>query len=325
MKKILITGGSGYIGSCLYFYIKKIFNVQTIDKKKNKLLKTYSLNLLDFKKLNKFLSEFKPDLVIHLAAQSLVDEKINKEKYFNNNVKATQNLIKAMKENNINNIIFSSTAAVYKYNYKTLKENNTLKPVSAYSKTKLNCEKIIKNSKINYVILRFFNVCSSIKVNKKIIGEYHNPETHLIPTVVYKNILKKKFFIYGNNYNTNDGTCIRDYVHIRDICSAIKNSVYYLFKNSKRNHIINIGSSFKNTNLQILKEIEKITKIKNNFEIVKRRKGDVDILVCSNSKAKYVLKWKPVNSNLSKIIRDEIAWVKYLIKNKMSRKFKKYF
>ncbi len=324
MKKILITGGSGYIGSCLYYYIKKTFNVKIIDKKRNKLLKIYSLNLLDFKKLNKFLSEFKPELIIHLAAQSLVDEKINKEKYFKNNVKATQNLIKAMKKNNINNIIFSSTAAVYKYNYKILKENNTLKPVSTYSKTKLNCEKIIKNSKINYIILRFFNVCSSIKVNEKIIGEYHNPETHLIPTVVYKNILKKKFFIYGNNYKTNDGTCIRDYVHIRDICSAIKNSVYYLFKNNNRSHIINIGSSFKNTNLQILKKIEKITKIKNNFDIVKRRKGDVDILVCSNSKAKHVLKWKPVNSNLSKIIRDEILWVKYLIKNKMSRKFKKY-
>ena len=113
-------------------------------------------------------------------------------------------------------------------------------------------------------------------------------------------------------------------MHIRDICSAIKNSVYYLFKNNNRSHIINIGSSFKNTNLQILKKIEKITKIKNNFDIVKRRKGDVDILVCSNSKAKHVLKWKPVNSNLSKIIRDEILWVKYLIKNKMSRKFKKY-
>ena len=229
---ILITGGSGYIGSCLALYLKKKYQIINLDKKDNKHLSIEICNLLNLKKLTNILKKKKPKLIIHLAAQSLVDETINKEKYYQNNVIATKNLIMAMKNNNLTNLIFSSTAAVYKYSGKILNEKNLIKPKSAYAKTKLECEKIIKNSKINSVILRFFNVCSSLKINNKIIGEYHNPETHLIPTIVYKNLLKKKFYIYGKNYNSIDGTCIRDYVHISDICNAIDRSATYLFNKS---------------------------------------------------------------------------------------------
>ncbi|WP_415287126.1 GDP-mannose 4,6-dehydratase [Candidatus Pelagibacter sp. Uisw_104] len=281
-------------------------------------------NLLDLKKLNHILNKYKPKLIIHLAAQSLVDETINKKKYYQNNILATKNLITTMKKHNLTNLIFSSTAAVYKYSGKILSENDTIKPKSTYAKTKLKCEKIIKDSKINSIILRFFNVCSSLKINNKIIGEFHNPETHLIPTIVYKNLLQKKFYIYGNNYKTQDGTCIRDYIHIKDICSAIDKSINYLFRNNKKFQIINIGSSSRNTNLETLQEIEKITKIKNIYTIEDRRKGDVDLLVCSNSKAKKLLNWQPKNSAIKKIIKDEILWVKHLIKNKQFRKFKNY-
>ena len=180
--------------------------------------------------------------------------------------------------------------------------------------------------KQNYdsIILRFFNVCSSLKINNKIIGEFHNPETHLIPTIVYKNLLQKKFYIYGDNYKTQDGTCIRDYIHIKDICSAIDKSINYLFRNNKKFKIINIGSSSRNTNLEILQKIEKITKIKNIYNIENRRKGDVDLLVCSNIKAKKILNWKPQKSNIDTIIKDEISWVKVLIKNNKKRIFKNY-
>jgi UDP-glucose 4-epimerase len=284
-SNILITGGSGYIGSCLALYLKKKYQIINLDKKDNKHLSIEICNLLNLKKLTNIL---------------------------------------AMKNNNLTNLIFSSTAAVYKYSGKILNEKNLIKPKSAYAKTKLECEKIIKNSKINSVILRFFNVCSSLKINNKIIGEYHNPETHLIPTIVYKNLLKKKFYIYGKNYNSIDGTCIRDYVHIKDICSAIDKSINYLFNNDQKFQIINIGSSSKNTNLEILQKIEKITKIKNIYTIADRRKGDVDLLVCSNSKAKKLLNWQPKNSDIKKIIKDEILWVMYLIKNKQFRKFKNY-
>ena len=165
--KILITGVSGYIGSCLYFYLKKKFKIIGIDKKKTKILPTRDCNLLNLKKLNSLLKKEKPDLIIHLAAQSLVDETINKKKYFLNNVIATKNLLSSMKKNNIKNIIFSSTAALYKYNNKILNEKSKINPKSAYAKTKYKCENIIKDSKINTIILRFFNVCSSLNVKKK--------------------------------------------------------------------------------------------------------------------------------------------------------------
>ena len=323
-QNILITGVSGYIGSCLSLYLKKKYEITNLDKKNSKYISINICDLLNFKKLNDILKKKKPKLIIHLAAQSLVDETINKEKYYQNNVMATKNLIIAMKNNNLTNLIFSSTAAVYKYSGKILNEKSLIKPKSNYAKTKLQCEKIIQNSKINSIILRFFNVCSSLKINNKIIGEFHNPETHLIPTIVYKNLLKKNFFIYGKNYNTIDGTCIRDYVHISDICDAIDRSVTYLFKNDKKFQIINIGSSSRNTNMEILKKIEKITKIKSFYNIVDRRKGDVDLLVCSNSKAKKILNWEPQKSNINNIIKGEIRWAKFLIKNHQKRIFKNY-
>ena len=323
-QNILITGVSGYIGSCLSLYLKKKYEITNLDKKNNKYISINICDLLNFKKLNDILKKKKPKMIIHLAAQSLVDETINKEKYYQNNVMATKNLIMAMKNNNLTNLIFSSTAAVYKYSGKILNEKSLIEPKSNYAKTKLQCEKIIQNSKINSIILRFFNVCSSLKINNKIIGEFHNPETHLIPTIVYKNLLKKNFFIYGKNYNTIDGTCIRDYVHISDICDAIDRSVTYLFKNDKKFQIINIGSSSRNTNMEILKKIEKITKIKSFYNIVDRRKGDVDLLVCSNSKAKKILNWEPQKSNINNIIKGEIRWAKFLIKNHQKRIFKNY-
>jgi len=323
-QNILITGVSGYIGSCLSLYLKKKYEITNLDKKNSKYISINICDLLNFKKLNDILKKKKPKLIIHLAAQSLVDETINKEKYYQNNVMATKNLIMAMKNNNLTNLIFSSTAAVYKYSGKILNEKSLIEPKSNYAKTKLQCEKIIQNSKINSIILRFFNVCSSLKINNKIIGEFHNPETHLIPTIVYKNLLKKNFFIYGKNYNTIDGTCIRDYVHISDICDAIDRSVTYLFKNDKKFQIINIGSSSRNTNMEILKKIEKITKIKSFYNIVDRRKGDVDLLVCSNSKAKKILNWEPQKSNINNIIKGEIRWAKFLIKNHQKRIFKNY-
>ena len=145
-NNILITGGAGYIGSCLALYLKKKYRITILDKKKSKNLVINTCNLLDLKKLNHILNKDKPKLIIHLAAQSLIDETINKKKYYQNNILATKNLITAMKNHNLTNLIFSSTAAVYKYSGKILNENNRIKPKSTYAKTKLRCEKIIKDS-----------------------------------------------------------------------------------------------------------------------------------------------------------------------------------
>ena len=139
-----------------------------------------------------------------------------------------------------------------------------------------------------------------------------------------KILIKKKAFIYGKNYKTKDGSCVRDYIHIKDICLAIDKSLSYLSKNKKKFEIINIGSSSKLTNFEILSKVEKITKIKSNFEVIKNRKGDIDKLSCSINKANKKINWKPKYSNIENIIKDEIKWVKYLKVRKFKRKFKNY-
>lgn len=324
MYKILLTGASGYIGSCVYYYLKNKYNFFLLDKIKNENFKIITCNLNNKKKLNYILKNRNPDIVIHLAAQSLVDESINKNKYFVNNIKATKNLIEAMKNNSVKNLIFSSTAAVYQNKNTKINELDKIKPKSHYAKTKLSCEKMIKNSGLNSIILRFFNVCSSL-TKPKLIGEFHKPETHLIPTLVYKNKLNQKIFIYGDSFKTIDGTCIRDYIHVKDISTAINNSVNFL-RNNKKNifTILNIGGENKLTNLQVLKKVKKITQKNCKFNIVKKRPGDASSLTCSITKAKKIIKWKPQFSSIDKIIKDEIKWVDYLISKKKKRTFKNY-
>jgi UDP-glucose 4-epimerase len=318
MNKILITGSCGYIGSCLYkFLLKKKYTVYGIDKvKKNNIKNIFKANLNDTNKLNRIIKKVNPKIIIHLAAQSTLDQIKNKKKYILNNYIATKNLLKSMDKYGINKIIFSSTAAVYKNNNLNLKENSTLGPNNIYGSTKLKCEKIIrKNKEIKFIIFRFFNVCSSIPSLK--VGENHKPETHLIPSTIQK-ILKKKggariIKIYGKNYKTNDGTCIRDYIHIEDLCGAYEKAIKLLIKNNLKNQTLNIGTGVGYTNLEIVNKIKSLIKFKkkiNVIKFVKRRKGDVDRLVCSYNKARILLGWMPQKSNLKNIIRDELKWQK---------------
>ena len=324
--KILITGSSGYIGSCLNNLLNEKISIYGIDKnrpnewttiKKNNF---YTCNLLDKKKLEKIISKIMPDTVIHLAAQSTVDEKISKKEYFTNNVTTTKNLIAIMSKFQIKNIIFSSTAAVYDKNPRKINENYRLKPISKYGKSKLQAEiEIKKELNIKHIILRFFNVSSSIPKLK--IGELHKPETHLIPISVTKSIKGETISIYGNNYSTNDGTCIRDYVHIKDICLAIIKSKNYLKNKRSKSSILNIGNGKGISNSQILSSLQKILKRKIKVEYSDRRKGDQPFLVCNINKAKQLIKWKPENSKINKILKDEIEWTNFLIKKNVNRKF----
>ena len=322
MKKIIITGANGYIGNCLFNILKKKFKIIGIDKEKSSNKKILQCNILNKKKLDSIFKKEKPEVVIHLAAQSLVDETINKNKYYDNNNKATKSLLEVMKKNDVKKIIFSSTAAVYRQSAKPLKENSKIKALSTYAKTKLLCEKKIQKQKdLKFIILRFFNVCSAL--DSPVLGEFHNPETHLIPTIVYKAMYNKKIYIYGNDFSTPDGTCIRDYIHIKDICSAIEKSIRYLFKSNK-SKTFNIGNRKGLSNKEIVNYIKK--KIRNdiNLEYVNRRKGDVSKLICNSDNVKKILNWDAKNSNIKKIVDDEIKWILKFNKMGLKRKFKNY-
>ena len=322
MKKILITGANGYIGSCLFQILKRKFKVIGIDKEKSSNKKVFQCNILNNRKLNLIIKKEKPEVIVHLAAQSLVDETINKEKYYINNNKATACLLEIMKKNDIKKIIFSSTAAVYQQSSNPLKENSKIKALSTYAKTKLLCEKKIqKEKKLKSIILRFFNVCSAL--DKPITGEFHNPETHLIPTIVYKAMFNKKIYIYGNDFNTPDGTCIRDYIHIKDICSAIEKSIRYISKNNK-SKIFNIGNRRGLSNKQIINYIQKRMNDEINIKYVNKRKGDVSKLICNSNYVKKILNWDAKNSNIKKIVDDEIKWISKFTNSGLERKFKNY-
>ena len=227
-----------------------------------------------------------------------------------------------MKRNNITKLVFSSTAAIYQKNSIPITEHSKIKPLSKYAKTKLICEKSIRKDKnINSIILRFFNVCSAL--NKPCVGLLKSPVTHLIPTIVYKALFNKKIYIYGDDYNTPDGTCIRDYIHVKDICSAIERSIIFLNKENK-SEVFNIGNKVGISNQSAINAVKKIIKKKINLKYVKKRKGDIPKLICNSNKARKQLLWHAKNSNLNNIIYDEINWIKKIDKMGLRRTFKNY-
>jgi len=209
-------------------------------------------------------------------------------------------------KNNIKKFVFSSTAAVYKEKNKPLEETDTLKPNNLYGKTKLSNEKYIqkslKNRVTKYCILRFFNICSALK--KYNIGEFHSPETHLLPKVINAISNKQIINIYGNNYKTYDGTCVRDFIHIEDIVSGILKSINYLEKINSS--IFNLRSSKEISVLDIIKKCSKLIKISPKINIYKRRKGDVSKLNCKIQKAK-----KNLSGNQKILICQKLFLMKY--------------
>ena len=324
--KIIITGSAGYIGSCLFEYLKKKYKVFGIDKTFPKVKKQKNFiqcNLINLNKIDKIIKAIEPEIIIHLAAKSTIDFIDKKKEYIKNNTIVTKNILKSVKKNNIKHFIFSSTAAVYKSSNNKLTEKSKLSPNNIYGKTKLDCEKqIIKNidkaSKTNFIIFRFFNVCSSLFPLK--VGETHNPETHLVPILAEKFKKNQKIYIYGNNFKTKDKTCIRDYIHIADIVKAFDKGITYLISN-KKSEIINLGTKKGFSTLSIFKTFQKFYNYRFESPFFKdRRKGDVDKLICDNRKSYKILNWKPKHSIISKIIKDEKKWLNYITNKKMFRK-----
>ena len=319
---ILVTGGAGYIGShTVYKLIEEGRDVVIIDNLETGYIEAvhpkarfYKGDIRDKDFLNSVFSKEKIDAVIHFAANSLVGESMkNPLKYYDNNLYGTKVLLSSMIENNINKIVFSSTAATYgepeKY---PIEETDKTEPTNTYGETKLAMEKMFKWTGVahglKYVSLRYFNACGAHESGK--IGEAHNPETHLIPLILQVKKKKREFIsIFGNDYNTEDGTCIRDYIHVTDLANAHILAVDYLLAGNESN-IFNLGNGKGFSVKQVIDVARKVT----NFDIPEvigdRREGDPAILIASSQKAKDILGWKPEHDSLEEIISSAWKWHK---------------
>ena len=325
MYNILITGGAGYIGRQIINLIdKKKFNIVVVDNlnttKKNYLpknIKVEKINILNKKKLEKLFSFYNFDGVIHLAAKCVVSESQKyPDIYYETNIIGTKNVIRYSKKFKVKHFIFSSSCSIYGNSDGIVKENNKKKPVSYYGKTKLIGENLIKrsfkNTKIKFVILRYFNVVGADLKNK--IGEIGDKDR--LFNNISKKVINKNFNIniYGNDYKTKDGTCIRDYMHVYDL-AKIHLSCLKKFKHIRKSLELNCSYGKGYSVLDIVKSFEKISKRKINLIYKKRRNGDTEKVIASNKKLNQFIKWKPKFNKLDSMVSTTFLWNKYLNKN----------
>ena len=318
IKNILITGGAGYIGAHIAeILVKKRKNIFIVDNLStgfkqliNKKAKFFKTDILNSKKLKYIIIKNKIDSVIHLAAALSVGEsEKNPKKYYKINVLGTQKLLMAMKNTNVKNIIFSSTCAVYKDGFSKVSEKTKLKPTSVYGKTKLKGEKIIqlfcKKNNLNYGILRFFNVAGSSPSGK--IGQIKTGDQLFknLSVEVQKN--KPIFKIYGTNYKTKDGTCVRDYIHVSDIAEIHYNILDKINK-LKKSIILNCGYGKGISVHQAVQEFKKYANKNLKILKLKKRKGDMVKITANNKKLKKTINWRPKYNNLSFIVKSCIRW-----------------
>ena len=327
--RILITGGTGYIGSHTavsllsrnheLFILDNFSNSSedVLDKIKTITKKDFLSETCDIReksKLIKIFSVFNPEIVIHFAGLKAVNESMNNPlNYYSNNIAGTINLLEVMKQFNCNNIIFSSSATVYGNPiYSPCDEKHQIFPLNPYGRSKYFIEEIIKDwtlseDKNKSVILRYFNPVGAHKSG--IIGEApRGIPNNLFPFIL--GVISKKYkylSIYGNDYDTLDGTGVRDYVHVEDIAVAHVNSLD-LFNTFTKNQIINLGTGIGYSVLEIIKEFEKVIEKKILFKTKPRRIGDAAIVVADNKKAKSLLKWN-IKNNLNDICKDTIKWM----------------
>lgn len=318
---ILVCGGAGYIGShAVAALIEKneevivIDNLVTGHKKAICGGKFYKGDLRDKEFLNSVFRENKIEAVIHFAAFSLVGESMEKPfKYYNNNVYGTLSLLEVMNENNVDKIVFSSTAATYgePKNVPILEEDTT-EPTNAYGETKLAVEKMLKWAEkaynIKYVVLRYFNVAGAHESSN--IGEAHKIETHLIPIILQVALgQREKIMIYGDDYDTKDGSCIRDYIHVMDLVEA---HILALEKLRRDNvsATYNLGNGQGFSVKEVIDVCRNITGHSIPSEVVPRRLGDPAILIASSQKIIKELGWNPKSASLESIINSAWNWHK---------------
>ena len=317
MGKILVMGGAGYIGSHTLKHLKEngydvlaADNLSTGHKEAVLDSKLVIADLLDIDSLKELFSSYQIDAVIHFAAFSLVGESVtDPAKYYRNNVVGTLNLLDTMREFGVNKIVFSSTCATYGNPlYVPMDEKHPQSPINPYGQTKLAIEKIFcdyqKAYGLKYIALRYFNAAGADEGS--LIGESHTPESHLIPLVL-KAIKGERadIKVFGNDYDTPDGTCLRDYIHVADLALAHRLA---LEKLDEYQGFINLGTGIPTSVYQIIQAAEKVSGKPCPTSIAPRRDGDPAELYANNKLAQDILGWQPKYTNIEDIIRTAWNW-----------------
>jgi len=332
--QILITGAAGYIGSHVVkqlleqtdYKIVIIDNLSTgfdstIETLKsldttNSRIKFYNQDLSNWNEMEKIFEENSIKEIIHFAAFSQVAESMkNPIKYYSNNTINTTNLINIATKYGVKKFIFSSTAAVYgevSSENIPIKESLITNPINPYGSSKLFSESIIKDvasikNDFKYIILRYFNVAGADLDGK--VGECHNPETHLIPLVIKTALGKRESIkIFGDDYDTPDGTCIRDYIHVCDLADAHIEALKYLDTNES--DIFNCGYGYGYSVKEVVEMVKKVSNVDFKIEIEKRRVGDPAVLISDNTKIKTKMDWTPKYNDLELICKTALEWEK---------------
>lgn len=318
---ILVCGGAGYIGSHMVAELlengEEVVVLDNLEKGHTEALlggKLYIGDLRDRTILDKVFTENKIDAVIDFAAYSLVGESMTEPlKYFNNNVGGTISLLEAMKDHNVKYIVFSSTAATYgEPEVVPIDEDSKTIPTNAYGESKLLVEKILRWCDhaygIKYTTLRYFNAAGAhISGN---IGEDHTPESHLIPIILDVALGNRdKIMMYGDDYDTADGTCVRDYIHVSDLASAHSLAVKRLM-NGGESRIYNLGNGTGFSVKEVVEIARKVTGHNIPAEVAPRRAGDPAVLIASSKKAVDELGWKPKYNTIETVIYTAWNWHK---------------
>lgn len=320
--RILVLGGAGYIGSHTVSELVDageevviIDNLETghIEAVHPKA-KFYKGDIRDRSFVDSVLDQEQIDAVIHFAANSLVGESmINPLKYYDNNLYGTKVLLESMVAHGVDKIVFSSTAATYgEPESIPILETDKTEPTNPYGETKLSMEKMMKWTGVahglRYVALRYFNACGAHASGE--IGEAHNPETHLIPLILQvPNGQRETISIFGDDYDTKDGTCVRDYIHVTDLAQAHILAVKYLMDGNESN-VFNLGNGVGFTVKEVIETARKVTGHPIPAEVSPRRGGDPAKLIASSDKAKNILGWNPEHADLEEIIASAWKWHK---------------
>lgn len=316
---ILVTGGAGYIGSHTVLYLKEqgedVIVLDNLSKGHNDaLLGTlfYEGHIHDETMLDTIFNTHTIDSVIHFAASSLVGESVSDPlSYYENNVIGTHRLVKKMVEHDVKHIVFSSTAAVYgEPNSIPIEETVPTIPANPYGETKLAIERLLKWSDQAYglksVCLRYFNAAGADPAGR--IGEDHDSETHLIPIVLQAALGKRESIkIFGDDYDTEDGTCVRDYIHVMDLAQAHYLAVKNL-QEGAASDVYNLGNGKGFSVNQVVETCKQVTEKTINAELAPRRKGDPAVLIASSDKAKHELGWTPQYQELEAMVSHAWEW-----------------